>query len=216
MGKIGIYGSSFDPVTNVHLWTASTIANRAKLDRVIFLPCASNRIDKQMKTSNDHRWNMLQMAIADNHKFEASDYEMNELAGTSKQYTWYTMEYFTEVYPNDELYFIMGADLLVEIDNQDLPIHKRWKHREKLIANHKFIVMARDGIDMLKAISKSPLLRNADDGRKFHLIDKGLQMEISSSYIRDELAAGGEPRYLLPDECYQYIMDHGLYQKERL
>ena len=81
MSKIGIYGSSFDPVTNVHLWTASTIAHRAKLDKVIFLPCANNRIDKQMKTSNKHRWDMLGLAIKDNPLFDVSDYELNERAG---------------------------------------------------------------------------------------------------------------------------------------
>ena len=36
MARIGIYGSSFDPITNVHLWTASTVAHRCKLDKVIF------------------------------------------------------------------------------------------------------------------------------------------------------------------------------------
>ena len=107
----------------------------------------------------------------------------------------------------------MGADLLKDIDNQDVPVHLRWKHREKLIANHKFIVMARDGIDMLKVISESPLLRNYDDGQMFHLIDKGLSMEISSSYIRQEFAMGGEPRYLLPEVCYRYIKEQGLYKK---
>ena len=52
--------------------------------------------------------------------------------------------------------------------------------------------MARDGIDMLKVISASPLLRNNDDGSTFHLIDKGIAMEISSTYIRDEFANGGK------------------------
>ncbi|SFC00065.1 nicotinate-nucleotide adenylyltransferase [Bacillus sp. OV322] len=213
MAKIGIYGSSFDPITNVHLWTASTIAHRAKLDKVIFLPCTSRRADKEMKTGNEHRWNMLQLGIKDNPIFEASDYEINEHAGTGKQYTFYTMEYFKKHYPEDDVFFIMGADLLQDIDDQEVPVYKRWKHREELIANHKFIVMARDGIDMLKVISKSPLLRNYDNGSTFHLIDKGLSMEISSSYIRDEFSMGGEPRYLMPEACYQYIMENGLYQK---
>ncbi len=38
-------------------------------------------------------------------------------------------------------------------------------------------------------------------------------MEISSTYIRDEFAVGGEPRYLLPESCYQYIKEHQLYNK---
>lgn len=73
--------------------------------------------------------------------------------------------------------------------------------------------MARNGIDMLSTISRSPILRNNDDGSKFHLIDKGLAMEISSTYIREEFAMGGEPKFLLPDSCYNYIKEHGLYKQ---
>lgn len=211
--RIGIYGSSFDPITNVHLWTASTVAHRAKLDKVIFLPSASNRVDKQLQTEDEHRWYMLQLAVKDNPIFVTDDYEISLRAGVKKQYTYYTMEYFKSKFSNDDVFFIMSADVLCDIDNQDVPVYQRWHLREKLINSNKFIVMARDNIDMTKVISKSPLLRNHDNGSKFHLIDKGLTMEISSNYIRQEFALGGEPRYLLPEVCYQYILKYNLYQK---
>ncbi|HEY4391375.1 MAG TPA: nicotinate (nicotinamide) nucleotide adenylyltransferase, partial [Paenibacillus sp.] len=73
MAKIGIYGSSFDPITNVHLWTASTVMHRCKLDKVIFLPCSSKRPDKTMNVSDEHRWNMIVMAIQENDRFVADD-----------------------------------------------------------------------------------------------------------------------------------------------
>jgi len=203
MAKIGIYGSSFDPVTNVHLWTASTVAHRCKLDRVIFLPCSSKRQDKQLHVSDEHRMNMVRLAIAGNEKFEVDDYEMNQLGWEIATYI--TLRHYREKYPNDEIYFIMGADLLVDIGEG------KWKRADELIHENKFIVMARNGINMLSAISKSPILRNADDGQTFHLIDKGLAMEISSSYIRDELKMGGEPRYLMPDKVYDYIKENSLY-----
>ncbi|GIO29163.1 MULTISPECIES: nicotinate (nicotinamide) nucleotide adenylyltransferase [Paenibacillus] len=203
MAKIGIYGSSFDPITNVHLWTASTVAQRCKLDRVIFLPCSSKRTDKQLHISDEHRWNMVLMAIEGNDKFVADDYEM-KLAGWEIA-TYLTLKHFKAKFPEDEIYFIMGADLLLDIGEG------KWKKSEELIQENKFIVMARDGINMLTAISKSPILRNSDDGQTFHLIDKGLAMEISSSYIRDELKMGGEPRYLVPENCYSYIKTHKLY-----
>ncbi|UOK58404.1 nicotinate (nicotinamide) nucleotide adenylyltransferase [Bacillus sp. CMF21] len=204
MGKIGIYGSSFDPITNVHLWTASTVAHRCKLDKIIFLPCSNKRKDKVMKTSDLHRWNMLELALQGNDKFLADDYEIKQEAWNV--YTYYTLEHFKKKYPNDEIYFIMGADLLVDIADG------KWKYDQELISSNKFIVMAREGIDMLRTISRSPILRNHDDGSTFHLIDKGLAMEISSTYIRDEFSKGGEPRYLLPDACYDYIKKHSLYQ----
>lgn len=204
MARIGIYGSSFDPITNVHLWTASTVAHRCKLDKVIFLPCSNKRKDKEIKTENAHRWNMLQLAIAKDERFIADSYEMEQEGWNI--YTYDTMKHYREQHSNDEMHFIMGADLLVDIGAG------LWKKGEALVAENKFIVMARHGIDMLSTISRSPILRNHDDGR-FHLIDKGLAMEISSTYIREEFAMGGEPKYLLPGACYDYIKKHNLYQK---
>lgn len=206
MAKIGIYGSSFDPITNVHLWTASTIAHRCKLDKVIFLPCSSKRRDKQLHNTDEHRWNMLSLAIKNNPKFIADQYEMNKEAW--EVFTYYTMNHFKATFQDDEVYFIMGADLLEDIADG------KWKYGDQLVSENKFIVMARDGIDMLKTISRSPLLRNNDNGTRFHLIDKGLAMEISSTYIREEFSKGGEPRYLLPEECYAYIKKHNLYQQK--
>ncbi|MEI5908028.1 nicotinate (nicotinamide) nucleotide adenylyltransferase [Bacillus spongiae] len=203
MRRIGLYGSSFDPVTNVHLWTASTIAHRCKLDLVIFLPCSHRRRDKKMKTSDQHRKNLLEMAIEGNSKFIVDDYEMNQEVW--KIDTFSTMKHFKKQYPEDELYFMMGADLLEDIGEE------KWDNSQKLIEENRFIVMAREGIDMLHVISKYPILRNQDDGSTFHLVDKGLAMEISSTYIREEFSRGGEPRYLLPEKCYVYIKTNGLY-----
>lgn len=203
--RIGIYGSSFDPITDAHIWTAATIANRKKLDFIIFLPSIGEaRRDKKIQTQDKHRIEMLKLAIADEKEFILDSYEMNVLP--EKQYTYYTMEHFKEVFPGAELFFIMGADLLVDIADG------KWTMDKDLIANNKFIVMARDGIDMLKTISHSPLLRNHDDGR-FQLLDKGLAMEISSSYIRAEIAYGGTAKGLLPKPCYNYIKEKGLYKE---
>ncbi|MGG0240641.1 nicotinate (nicotinamide) nucleotide adenylyltransferase [Bacillus rhizoplanae] len=201
--RIGIYGSSFDPITNVHLWTASTVAHRKKLDYIIFLPSTNKRIDKKIQTTGDHRAKMISLAIQDNPKFILDTHELNVLPG--KHYTYYTMKHFRTILKEAELFFIMGADLLVDI------AYGKWKMDEELISENNFIIMARNGIDMLQTISRSALLRNYDDGR-FQLIDKGLAMEISSTYIREEFSKGGEPRYLLPDSCYYYIKEKGLYQ----
>ncbi|MGF9891735.1 nicotinate (nicotinamide) nucleotide adenylyltransferase [Priestia megaterium] len=204
MAKIGIYGSSFDPITNVHLWTASTVAHRCKLDKVIFLPCSNKRRDKKMNTEDTHRWNMINLAIEGNENFIADDYEMKEEAW--KINTYQTMQYFKEKFKGDDVYFIMGADLLVDIGNE------KWNHSEELVKENKFIIMARNNIDMTEVIAKSPILRNNDDGR-FRLMSKGLAMEISSTYIREEFSRGGEPRYLLPEACYEYCKKNSLYKK---
>lgn len=221
MARIGIYGSSFDPITNVHLWTANTVAHRAKLDMVVFLPAADihikDKADMQeerrhsLHASAEHRWNMLQLALQSLRKnkrvkFVSDDYEMMSRAGIGKHYTYYTMKYFKEKYPDDEVFFIMGADLLQHLSS--------WKLGKELVEENRFIVMARDNIDMVRAIGRDPLLRNHSFGGKFELMDKGLSMEISSTYIREEFSMGGDPEHLLPDVCYDYILEHGLYQSK--
>ncbi|GAB3793455.1 nicotinate (nicotinamide) nucleotide adenylyltransferase [Virgibacillus kimchii] len=203
--KVGVYGSSFDPITNVHLWTASTVAHRKRLDYIIFLPSSDKRRDKRLATEEKHREEMVRLAIRDNPKFLVDTYEFSAQPG--KHYSYYTMEHFKAVLPEAELFFIMGADLLQDI------AEGKWMLAEQLIRSNQFIVMARDQVDMLGTIAKSPLLRNYDDGR-FHLLDKGLAMEISSTYIREEFSRGGEPRYLLPESCYNYIQEHQLYREE--
>ena len=157
MARIGIYGSSFDPITNVHLWTASTVAHRCKLDKVIFLPCSNKRKDKTIKTADTHRWNMLQLAIAKDDRFIADSYEMDQEGWNI--YTYDTMKYFREKNPEDEVHFIMGADLLVDIGAG------LWKKGDALVAENKFIVMARHGIDMLSTISLLGQPRQEHHGR---------------------------------------------------
>ncbi|ATO51467.1 nicotinate (nicotinamide) nucleotide adenylyltransferase [Brevibacillus laterosporus] len=209
--RYGIYGSSFDPITYSHLFTAAAVAKRKRLDKVFFIPCSSLRRDKILQTEDQHRLNMLQIALetCKNKKnrlgeplFEISTVEMNALPGET--YTYDTMNHFKKLYPQDEIFFIMGADLLEGIST--------WGNAEKLVKNNKFIVMAREGYHSDDLIAKDPLLRNNDEN--FRTMSKGISMGISSSYIRGELRNDGEASFLLPEEVLDYIKEHQLYVRE--
>ena len=197
--RIGIYGSSLDPITNGHLWSANTIAEREGLDKIIFLPSSGKRRDKEITTSDDHRVAMLTLAIAQNARFDVSTYEMTALPGQHHSYA--TMEHFKTVFPHDELFFLMGADLLADLPD--------WTHGDQLIKNTKFIVIERNNLLMHKIIAGHPLLRKYE--RNFTLIYKGIVNEISSSYIRDEFKYGRDPRYLLPESVYHHIKEQNIY-----
>lgn len=207
--RIGIYGSSFDPITYSHLFTAATVAHRRRLDKVIFVPCSSKRHDKKLQTEDIHRLRMLELALATcinktNSKgdplFEISTVEMNALPGET--YTYDTMIHMRKKYPEDELFFIMGSDLLTGMSN--------WGNAEKLLTQFNFIVMSREGYSTADLIAEDALLRNNDE--HFHIMSKGINMGISSTYIRDEIRKGGDPSFLLPDECLKYIYEQGIYR----
>ncbi len=169
------------------------------------------RRDKILQTEDRHRVKMLELALgACKNKtnrfgeplFEISLVEMNALPGET--YTYDTMEHFRKQFPDDEIFFIMGADLLEGLS--------RWGNAEKLVKNHKFIVMSREGYHMDDLIAKDPLLRNNDEN--FLTMSKGISMGISSSYIRGEIRNGGDPSFLLPDLVLDYIYKNQLYTKE--
>jgi nicotinate-nucleotide adenylyltransferase len=205
MANIGFFGASFDPITNSHLWSSAKQAEVCNLSLVIMGACSNQRPDKKMKISDEHRWNLLQLAIADDPLFIADDYEMKKNA--SEVFTYFTMEHYKEIYPNDNIFFMMGADLLVSMAQGD------WLYGKELVENNNFIVMSRDGVDMEWVIKESEFLQPF--AHRFQLIQKGMNMEISSSYIRKEFSENSNPnhlKHLMPKECYNYIMKHGLYQ----
>lgn len=200
--RIGVYGSSFDPLTYVHLWTANSILQHKHLDKVIMVPANTKRQDKSLHASNDQRWEMLSLAVANNPKLEPSRVELDQ-THRDLLYSYKTMEYLQQENPGAELFFIAGADILAELPN--------WTLGKQLIEAYRFIIVSRDGYDMGKILSGHPLLRAYDD--HFSLVYKGFANEVSSSYVREEFAYGGDPRYLIPDVVYDYIQQHNIYQR---
>lgn len=200
MAKYGFLGSSFDPITNGHLVSAQEMMVRVGLDKVFFMPSSTKRTDKNINAYDEHRLNMIKLAIEGNEKFDIEDCELK--AQPWEIYTYFTMKHLKEKYPNDELYFMMGADLLAQLPE--------WKYGRELIAENKFIVIRRNNIDMHEVIASNKILRKYE--RNFILIYRGVDNNISSTYIREEFEMGNDPRYLMPEPVYHYIKKNGLYQ----
>lgn len=202
MAKYGFLGSSFDPITNGHLASAQEMTNRMGFDKLFFMPSSHRRTDKEMNVHDEHRLNMLKLAIEDNEKFGIEDLELKITLGYDV-FTYVTMRKLREKFPNDELYFLMGADLLVDIADG------KWRHSEELLSENKFVIIQRNGIDMHKVIAGNKYLRKYE--RNMTLIYKGVDNNISSSYIREEFEMNSDPRYLMPESVYQYIKENNLY-----
>lgn len=200
MAKVLMYGASFNPVTYAHLLTAELVSSRRKFDKVMFTPVSIKRKDKSKHLiGDDHRLELLKLAVEDNEKFYICDIELRNPAWESK--TEVTLRKYKEENPDDDVYFLMGADNLATISS--------WDNAHDLIAYNKFVVMARDNFDMAGIIAKDPLLRKYEDN--FDLIHKGIQMDISSTLVRSNIEIGLSARYLLPDRCIEYIKDNELF-----
>ena len=132
--------------------------------------------------------------IIDNDKLDVSDYELKD----DVVYTCDTLKYFQENYPNDEIYFVCGADNLSYVDE--------WKNVIYLLENYKFLVIKRytdDIEEILKRFSKY----------KDNIIVSDVEPDsLSSTEIRNKIKSGEGVFELLDKEVYEYILDNKLYE----
>jgi nicotinate-nucleotide adenylyltransferase len=191
--KIGFLGGSFDPVHLGHLVVAQDALERAGLDRLVFVPAAQAPLKPGMvQASAENRLAMLQTAVGDDPRFEISDYELRA-GGVS--YTIDTVRHFCARFPNDTLYWIIGAD-------QPARLHL-WREIEELAKRVEFIVLDRPGHAWVERTDIPGLRLQRCEG---HLVD------ISSTELRERIRGGLSVNYFLPHKTVEYIRKTGLYR----
>ena len=197
MGAVGIFGGSFDPVHNAHIKLAEHAYKELGLDKVIFIPAYMQpfKADKNV-TNENHRINMLKLAIKEYPYFEVSDIEV-KMGG--KSYTARTLTELKKEY--DELYFILGADSYMSLF--------RWYMPEVIFKQAKIACAVRDEVDMDSLIRKSEEYVKEFQGNTVFL--KMPRTDISSTALRDSLLKGEKPLDLISEEVYAYIKENGLY-----
>ena len=132
--KIALFGGSFDPVHFAHYALAEACLKQFYLDRVIWIPASVSPFKKptDMIASPDHRLAMVQLACAQESKFEVSNYEINK-GGIS--YSVETLKHFQKTFKAAHFFWILGADALSGIE--------KWKDFDYLIQNLTWIVARR-------------------------------------------------------------------------
>lgn len=194
--KIGLFGGTFDPIHLGHLIVMENVLNIMNLDKIIILP-SSNPPHKQDKDKTDVklRVDMVKKAIKNNNRIILSTFEANS---NEVIYSYQTINYFKGKYPTDKFYYIMGEDSFMNIES--------WKNYKDLLKEN-LIVFARSSID-----SQSSLVKKVKETNKenIHLI-KNLNINISSTLIRNLLRDGKSIRYLVTDDVYDFIMENRLY-----
>jgi len=184
-------GGTFDPIHNGHLRAAEEVREALYLDRVIFIPAGQPvlKLDKKLSSAQD-RLNMCLLATAGNPHFSVSDLEIQRAGLT---YTVDTILELRGLYPNAQLYFIVGTDAAETF-------HK-WRDADKILENCCLVVVSRPGEN------------KGEHSRNYQYLDI-CQMDISSTKIREAVAKGCSISYLLPEAAAQYISKHELYRDE--
>jgi len=192
--KIGFLGGSFDPVHFGHLLAAQDAYEQHKLDRLVFVPAAQAPLKPQeIQASAADRLTMLRAAIEGDRRFEISDVELQR-GGVS--YTIDSVRHFRALYPDDQLFWIIGGD--------QLPKMNLWKDAAELSGLIEFIFLERPGHPARRAHNIPGLRLHRCDG---HLI------EISSSELRQRVRQGLSLHYFCPQEVISHIEARNLYRQ---
>lgn len=191
--KIGFLGGSFDPVHFGHLIAAQDVYEQYQLDRLVLVPAAQAPLKPEdVKSSPEDRLAMLRAAVEWDHRFELSDFELQK-GGVS--YTIDSARHFRSLYPNDQLYWIIGGDQLPKIH--------LWKDITQLANLVEFIFLERPG-HPVKAHPNIPNLR-------LHRCD-GHLVEISSTELRERVRQGLSLDYFVPHKAIVHITKNSLYR----
>jgi len=187
--KIGILGGTFNPIHIGHLILAEEAREKLGLDKVIFVPAyLPPHKDNSHIIAAAHRYRMVKSAIDKNNHFCVSDIEIKR---DGRSYTIDTIREFKKAYPEDELFFIIGSDLLKYLDD--------WKDLGEIIKMVKFIAATRPGYPLEKIPS--------------HIATIPIRaVDISGFEIRSAIAQKRSFRYLVPEVVYKYILKKKLYK----
>lgn len=216
--KAGLLGGTFNPIHLGHLRAAEEIRETMLLQKVFFIPSATPpHKDPSEMPSSSHRLKMVTLAVQDNPYFEASDIELKR---QGPSYTIDTLGFFNSKFPGYEFYFIIGTDIVPEIDT--------WKHYRELFQLTDFVVISRPGfpsdfLSLLPLELREDFRYDSQEGgiriykhKSSHTVShveiEGL--ELSSTKIRKLLREEKSVKYLVPTQIVQYIESKGLYAKE--
>ena len=182
--RIGLYGGSFDPVHIGHMAVARSAREQFELDKVIFIPTGNMPHKKGTVATDAERVKMLELSF-DSDAFSVSNYEINR---EEISYSADTVEHFKSIFPEDELFFIIGGDSYAYID--------KWYQPERIFASSTVLVYPREGETILPPAVEL----------------KVEPVHVSSSEIRKKINSGENVSNLLKKEVLDYIIENNLYQ----
>ncbi|MGU5713742.1 nicotinate-nucleotide adenylyltransferase [Aeromonas taiwanensis] len=207
---IGILGGTFDPIHIGHLRPAIEAREALGLAEVRLLP---NHIPPHRANpfcSSEQRLAMVRLAAAENPGFVVDE---RELKRDTPSWTIDTLIELQRDLPDTPLCFLMGMDSLL-----GLPSWHRWR---ELLDHAHLVVSTRPGwqpdypAPIAELLARHQTREVADLQRLRHgriWLADNLPIELSATGLRSLLAAGRDPRYLLPATVADYIRQHGLYQ----
>lgn len=186
--RVGLFGGTFDPIHIGHLIAASEVQTHLHLEQVVFIPAGQpwQKAEQEITPAQD-RLAMVELAIAQDSRFQVSDIELQRSGPT---YSIDTLIAWQAQHPEDDVYWIVGADALSRMDS--------WHRWEEFVAMATIVCVNRPDVD--------------SDQISFPYIAVEMpEVNVSATQVRRRFEQGASVKYLVPDDVIAYVNDHRLY-----
>ncbi len=196
--KIGVFGGTFDPIHNAHLFVAESARIIERLDRVLFVPTNNHYYRDKPQADAAHRCAMILGAIESNAAFKLDDTDLRENASG---YTADLLPRLRRKYPAARLTFIIGADSLVNAN---------WvRFDEVLEALERFVIAPRPGV---RADALARVIAAVPASLRERVATLNLpEIPESATLVRALIAQRRSIRYLVSEPVWKYIVGQKLY-----
>jgi len=205
-----IYGGTFDPIHHGHLRLALEVCDALGVEQINLVPCHIPPHRGDTGADSEQRLGLIRLAITGERALQVDDRELRR-AGAS--YTAETLRQLREeLGPDEPLVMVVGTDAFAAFD--------RWREWQDIPELAHIVVVRRPGADLPAGSEAEKLVnvRRAGSCQALHDSPCGLVMEldpplldISATGIRERIADGRSPRYLMPDTVWQSICSQALY-----
>ncbi len=197
--RIGIFGGTFDPVHNAHLLLAEQCREQCKLDEVWFIPAGSPPHKKGAGiTAGKQRREMLDFAVAGHPAFVIKDLELHR---EGPSYTVETLRQLKTTHPDDEFFFIVGADSVRDLHT--------WREPETILEMVTVIGVNRPNISLPDLSELTHKFGETILSKILWVTMPGI--DISSTDIRNRIREKKSVRFMTPRAVEVYIHNNRLY-----
>ena len=202
--RLGIFGGTFDPPHVGHLLAASDAIEHLALDRLVFVPAATQPLKASRATASAaDRLAMLRLTVGDDPRLGVDPVELDR---DGLSYTVDTLREFDRRYPSAERYFLVGEDVLSTF--------AKWREPQTVLTLATLAVLTRRADEAIDPMTREG---HGDDDIEVELARRSRtvptrRVDVSSTEIRDRVRSGRSIHGFVTDAVAEYISSHGLYR----
>ena len=199
--KLGIYGGAFNPPHMGHIRAAAYGQKALGLSKVLLIPTniSPHKASPKNTASPAQRLKMLELAIKGQEGLQVSDME---IVRGGRSYTFETVTLLRGQYPDDELIFMLGSDMLLSFHT--------WKNPDVILEKVKICAVTRDG-DIDETVLGEYAEKHFPEQKDRFIICTFEPIELSSTEIREKIRNGESVDGLIDGQVMEYIKEKELY-----